>query len=250
MPGDYPYQPNQYPYHMAGSAATGAGAGTQQPPQQSSPWDWMPSMPGMPSILKGVGLGTLGLGIGGGLYDFMRPAPVTQTQNRIGPEAMGALGQSNRQLGMGGDMLGRLQQNLMAPQIPPHLAALVEQAFQPMMGNIAQQAIMSARNRGFSGGAQLLNEGPGGAVAGPMLADLQGQMAMAKLAQYQQWINSMLQASQQAGGLARGYQGTAQGYPTTQKVQQPKPSAMSSILGMGPLLQGVGSIFDALKYFK
>lgn len=76
-----------------------------------------------------------------------------------------------------------LNQLLQATQgnLSPGLLRLIEQSFQPQMGNIATQAIEAARQRGFAGGAELLNQAPAGALAGPALADLQGQMAQAKL---------------------------------------------------------------------
>lgn len=76
-----------------------------------------------------------------------------------------------------------LNQLLQATQgnMSPQLLRLIEQAFQPQLGNIATQAIEAARQRGFAGGAELLNQAPAGALAGPALADLQGQMAQAKL---------------------------------------------------------------------
>ena len=69
-------------------------------------------------------------------------------------------------------------QGIAGGQIPQLLSSLVDQAYQPAIGNIATQAINNARERGFHG-----NElaGPGGAIAGPALADLQGQMAASKL---------------------------------------------------------------------
>jgi hypothetical protein len=58
--------------------------------------------------------------------------------------------------------------------IPDSLRSLVESAYEPAAGSIATQAIESARKRGFAGGADLLNTGPGGAIAGPALSDLAG----------------------------------------------------------------------------
>lgn len=64
--------------------------------------------------------------------------------------------------------------------LTPELARTVETAFQPAMGEISRQAIEDARRRGWAGGADLLL-GPAGPIAGPALADLQGQIAKAKL---------------------------------------------------------------------
>ena len=136
---------------------------------------------------------------------------------------------------MGQQPLQQAQGLLQNPQIPPALAALVEQAFQPQMGGIAQQAIESARRRGFAGGAELLNTGPGGAIAGPALADLQGQMAMAKLNLYTQWVQNLLNTSRAGQGLAQGFQ-------PTQITQAPKPTLLQTLGQLGPVLQGAGQI--------
>ena len=76
-----------------------------------------------------------------------------------------------------------LNQLLQAAQgnMSPQLLRLIEQAYQPQLGNIATQAIEAARQRGFAGGAELLNQAPAGALAGPALSALQGQIAQAKL---------------------------------------------------------------------
>lgn len=64
--------------------------------------------------------------------------------------------------------------------LTPELARMVEEAFTPQLGDVATRAIESARQRGFAGGADLLGQAPG-AIAGPALSDIQGQIAREKL---------------------------------------------------------------------
>lgn len=123
----------------------------------------------------------------------------------------------------------------------------VEQAFQPQLGNIATQAIESARRRGFAGGAELLQQGPAGAIAGPALSDLQGQMAAAKLGLAQglpmqaiggfgQLQNLNQQLVQSLGGF--GQQGI-NNRNTTQGVQQGGLGQLGQIGGvLGQQRQG------------
>ena len=192
-------------------------------------WSWadyLPSMPSADTLVKGGGLGLLGLlgaGMGQSFFGGSRP---TTTRTTTEPSA----GQQGA--------FSSLQSAVAQPSLPPGLSLLAEQAFQPAMGDIASQAIMSARRRGFSGGAQLLQEGPAGAVAGPALADLQGQMAMAKLALYQNWINNLMGVSQRAGATFPAQQ--------TASVQPPKPSILDIMGQMAPILGGIGQLFGSI----
>src|SRR3990167_8291948 len=194
-------------------------------------WSWadyLPnmSMPGAETLVKGGGLGLLGLlgaGVGQSFFGGSRP---TTTRTTTEPSA----GQQGA--------FSSLQSAVAQPSLPPGLSLLAEQAFQPAMGDIASQAIMSARRRGFSGGANLLQEGPAGAVAGPALADLQGQMAMAKLALYQNWINNLMGVSQRAGATFPAQQ--------TASVQPPQPSILDIMGQMAPILGGIGQLFGSI----
>ena len=177
---------------------------------------------------KILGFGTLGAGaVGAGMQMFGKP-PQAKVSYQPSPYQQQAFS-------MGQQPLQQAQGLLQNPQIPPALAQLVEQAFQPQMGNIATQGIESARRRGFAGGADLLNTGPGGAIAGPALADLQGQMAMAKLNLYNQWIQNLMGASRTGQGLAQGFQ-------PTQVTQAPQPTLLQTLAQLGPVLQGAGQI--------
>src|SRR3990167_987154 len=193
-------------------------------------WSWadyLPSMPSADTLVKGGGLGLLGLlGAGMGQSFFGGGSRPTTTRTTTEPSA----GQQGA--------FSSLQSAVAQPSLPPGLSLLAEQAFQPAMGDIASQAIMSARRRGFSGGANLLQEGPAGAVAGPLLADLQGQMAMAKLALYQNWINNLMGVSQRAGATFPAQQSMA--------VQPPKPSILDVMGQMAPILGGIGQLFGSI----
>ncbi len=117
-------------------------------------------------------------------------APDTPGGNTPIPLENQGLQQSLNQLGGGQQRFNQFSQGALpiiqqmlqgGLNFSPELNRTVEQAFQPQMGDIATQAIESARRRGFAGGAELLQQGPAGAIAGPALSDLQGQMAQAKI---------------------------------------------------------------------
>ncbi len=112
-------------------------------------------------------------------------------------------------------------------QIPPALQALVKQAYQPYVGDIAQQAIESARNRGFSGGADLLNTGPAGAIAGPALANASGMEANSLL-------QAMLAFPQASANTAGAYNA-----PVGQQAQV----GAQSLNPQAALAQGYGNAF-------
>lgn len=144
--------------------------------------------------------------------------------------------------------------------LTPELQRTVETAFTPQLGSIAQQAIESARQRGFPGGAELLGQGPAGAIAGPALADLQGQIAAAKLqyatglpmqaANILQMLSGsagqagQLQQSQFGGGLnlLQLQQNARLGAAGQQTTQQTFPGAplANAAQGFGNVLGGVG----------
>lgn len=164
-------------------------------------------------LLKWLALG--GVGIGGvlGLAGALQTAQgkgdktTTETQRDVAPatpgegaltdalmrqvmQGQGPYNQLTSQLQQASDLqmqimqaLGPTATGLARGSVPltPELQRTVETAFTPQLGSIAQQAIESARQRGFPGGAELLGQGPAGAIAGPALADLQGQIAAAKL---------------------------------------------------------------------
>ncbi len=198
----------------------------------------------------GAGLGALGplAGLLGGLASGGRGTAQTAQmpfQGRVAGSQMGGALDQLGQFGMGQMPLQQMQMSLLralqsGQGLPQGYQQLIEQAYQPQMGDIASQAIMSARNRGFAGGAELLNSGPGGAIAGPALSNLQGQMAQSKLGLMQSLPGLFNQPMQMQG---QALQGRAQGYGNmmgqyapyaTQQPQQP----MGQLFG-----QGIGNIF-------
>lgn len=137
--------------------------------------------------------------------------PLQTQQNSI----LGALAPTAANLGSGN------------VQIPPALQDLVRRAYEPYVGNIAQQAIESARNRGFSGGAELLNTGPAGAIAGPALANASGMEA-------QSLLQAMLQFPQASANIAGAF---------NQPLAQQANVGQASLMPQNQLAQGYGQAF-------
>lgn len=117
-------------------------------------------------------------------------------------------------------------------------AQAIERAFEPQLGSLYEQATNAGRARGFYDAPA--TSPAGGAVLGPGLANLQGQIAAAKIAQMNalpglfqqpintqamaggQWANSMLDAAQRQIGRQ-------QSVPTGTLVGQ----GLSGMLGAG-----------------
>src|SRR6185436_4370519 len=91
--------------------------------------------------------------------------------------------------------------------LPPGYQKLIEQAFQPQLGDLYTQAAQMGQARGFHDAPA--TSPPGGAILGPGLANLQGQEAQAKLGLMQSLPQSFNQpiatqvgaAGQQGAGL-------------------------------------------------
>lgn len=170
--------------------------------------------------------------------------------------------------------------------LSPELQKSVEMAFQPQFGDVARQAIEAARNAGFAGGADLLNQAPAAALAGPALAALQGQMAGAKLdlarqlplealqiaggfstpiaaqgglanqmiAQLgnlgQQGFSNQLDFLRAASAPPQGLMGLGTGLQQTQGrtgiTQGPPPTLLSAFAPLAQLLGGVGGLFGGI----
>lgn len=211
-----------------GSAASGTGGGG-----------------GLGSMLPGL------LGLGGGLASMIG----TIAGGGMGPKAqMGvpqkaALNQAygaNQQLGQfaqGQSPLQMQQASLLnalasGQGLPPGYAQLIEQAYQPQMGRLYDQAVNAGRARGFYDSPATAP--PGGAILGPGLADLQGQMANSKLQMmmglpgvFQNPINAQMGAAQQQAG---GFTNLGRSYQPQQ--QQNIAPLLGQQLGAG--LQGMG----------
>jgi hypothetical protein len=122
-------------------------------------------------------------------------------------------------------------------------ARAVESAFEPQMGNLYEQAAKAGRSRGFHDAPA--TSPPGGAIFGPGLADLQGQIAQAKLAMmmglpglYSQPINQQLGAAQ---GFASGQGNLFNMYPTGSQTKAPLGPQIGTAIGQGMI--GLGSAF-------
>lgn len=238
--GGYPAVPG-----TMGSAPMGGGM-TPNPQMGAPQQGWGQLM--QPGNILGLLGGLAGLGgvlAGGGKGPTTTPQ-MSMEQRNVGHQTDTALHQLNPFV-QGQSPLQQMQMSLLqalasGQGLPPGYAQLVEQAFQPQMGNIATQAIESARRRGFAGGAELLQQGPAGAIAGPMLADLQGQMAQAKLGLmqslpglYNQPINQQMGA---AANQVQGYNNLMRSYPSGQTQSQPMAPQIGGMIGSG--LQGLG----------
>jgi hypothetical protein len=191
------------------------------------------------------------LGMGGGLASMLG----TLAGGGQGPKAqMGvpqkaALNQAygaNQQLGQfaqGQTPLQQMQMSLLqalqsGQGLPPGYQQLIEQAYQPQMGRLYDQAVNAGRARGFYDSPATAP--PGGAILGPGLADLQGQMAQSKLGLMQS-LPGMFQAPIQqqqsaAQGQAGGFTNLGGQYPTQQ--QQNIAPQLGQQFGAG--LQGLG----------
>ena len=221
----------------------------QQAPQQAGA-NWGSLL--TPQSLLGLGGGIAGLAgaLAGGGKGVTNTPQMSREQRAVGTQTGAALDQMG-QFSQGQSPLQQQQMSLLSALasgqgLPPGYAALVEQAFQPQMGSITQQAIESARRRGFAGGAELLNQGPGGAIAGPALADLQGQMAQAKLGLMQslpQLYNQPIQTQGNfAGQQAQGFNNLFRSFPVGQQQSQPMGPQIGQAIGSG--LQGLGTGMD------
>lgn len=239
--------PASWPVAAPNSPTTANVASNMQAPPVPQP-----TRPQGTNAAWGGVLGTLGplaglLGLlsdkGAGQTQTVKPLPQFTGANA---NAQGALTNQNAQA-QGTTPLQLDQKTLLdaiftGTGLTPGVNRLVEQAYDPALGNIATQAIRSARKRGFAGGAELLNTGPGGAVAGPALADLQGQMANSKLNLLQS-LPGLYNApiANQGNALtnqATGWQNLLNSYAPyrTATYSQPMGSAIGT--GIGNLLAG------------
>jgi hypothetical protein len=119
-------------------------------------------------------------------------------------------------------------------------AQAVERAYEPQLGSLYSQAADAGRSRGFYDAPA--TSPPGGAILGPGLSDLQGQIAASKLnlmqslpALYNQPINNQ-------GTFAQNYLGAAQRAPINQQQTQPIGAQIGQGIGnvIGGVAQGYG----------
>ena len=248
-----PYDPN-YWANMEGGPATSplspytSVGGTSQP--MSTPsfnfMDWMPSQQTMG---RALGIGGLGLGVGGVLQQLLGRPPTTRQTVQPSPQSLAAMAAGQQQMGTAGQQMGLLNALLAQPQIPPALMALVQQANQPAIENILGYAGTQAQKRGFGPGKtplqqSVFTEGPSGAIAGPLLGQLQGRMADQALGVYQNQIQNLLNsvgASQQGANVSYG---GARAFPPAVTQQAPKPTLLDTLSKAWPVFQGAGSVLS------
>ena len=248
-----PYDPN-YWANMEGGPATSplspytSVGGTSQPVSTPSFnfMDWMPSQQPMGTAL---GVGGLGAGIGGVLQQLLGQPPTSRQTYQMDPNMMAQMAAAQQQMGTAGQQLGLLNALLARPQIPPELMALVQQANQPAIENILGYAGTHAQKRGFGPGKtpmqqSVFTEGPSGAIAGPLLGQLQGRMAEQSLGLYQNQIQNLLNSVGAAQQGANIQYGGARTMPPSITQQAPKPSLLSSLSQAMPLFQGAGSVLS------
>lgn len=230
------YQP---PISAQGSAAPGVNGGGQ-----GGSGGLLGAIGGLPGILGG--LGALAGGIGG----MIAPGRGASQQPMIGTAQKAQIEQANQAMQpfmAGQSPLQQMQMSLLqalasGQGLPPGYEALVEQAFQPKLGDLYTQATQAGRARGFHDAPG--TSPAGGAVLGPGLANLQGQMAAAKLGlmqslpqMYNQPIASQMNAAQnQSQSLLKGAD-----LGIGQQVQGAQPGWGQVI---GSVMQGVGGAME------
>lgn len=201
------------------------------------------------------------LGTGGSLASIIgalvQGGKGATTQPTVNNRAQGSMDSANSQLGAGaaGNLpLQQMQMSLLqalasGQGLPPGYAQLIEQAFQPQMGDLYSQAAKQGQTRGFHDAPA--TSPPGGAILGPGLANIQGQMAAAKLGlmqslpgMFQNPINSQIGAQQGAATNLMNTARTGMGQTTT----TPIAGQIGNAIGSG--LQGLGQSFGPQDTFQ
>jgi hypothetical protein len=126
--------------------------------------------------------------------------------------------------------------------LPQGYQQLVEQAFQPQMGDLYEQAANMGRRRGFHDAPA--TSPPGGAILGPGLSNLQGQMASAKLGLMHSLPQLFNQPAATQGGFAQNYMQAAQD-PRLMQQQTQQPMAPQIAQGVGGLISGASQGYNA-----
>jgi len=229
-------------------------------------WDWLTggnvggaAMPGTGTGGGGAaGYGGLGLpgmlGLGGGLAGLIgalsaggmgqKTTPTLSVPARAAGNQAYAAAQGLAPFAAGTTPLQATQASLLqalaSGQIPPGLAALVQQAYGPQFQSVYGQAAEAGRQSGFHDAPA--TSPAGGAVLGPALAQLQGQEANSLLGlmmqmpgEFQNPINTQLQA---AGNQVQGFNSLLNAYPSGQQVSQPLGNQVFQ--GLAGTLGGLG----------
>jgi len=159
--------------------------------------------------LSGGLAGLIGTLVGGGNRGTVSPvlgtaqkAQINESNQALQPAAAGQLPLQQQQAG--------LLQALASGQIPPQMAQLVANAYDPLYQQAATRSVEAARHAGFHDNP--LSSPVGGSVMGPAAAQLQGQQANTLLGLLQTFPqlfnqpigNQINAANAQSGNLLRG----------------------------------------------
>lgn len=244
----------QYPSALAQQGAFAPQATGQNPlmPQQGQFNPWGAALAGAVPALGGL-LGNLI----GGRTDTQGPqVPTAQRAAAQGlfNQGAGLLGQYGPMFAAGQSPLQQMQmsllQNLASGQgLPLGYQKLVEQAYQPAMGNLYQQATEQGRRQGFYDAPAA--SPPGGAILGPGLAQMQGQMAGDKLKLMQSLPGLYNQPIQQQGNFAAQFGGNMLN-PAASMWQQQQTPALGPVLGqaLGQGAAGAGQGFGIADLYN
>jgi hypothetical protein len=154
--------------------------------------------------LGGAGAGLLGALMGGGVTGTAMPKMGTAQKAAINqaPQGLTPFAQGTSPLQM---QQGALLNALFQGQIPPQMAQLVANAYQPQYQQAATRATDAARQAGFYDAP--LSSPVGGAIMGPAAAQLQGQQANSLLG-LMQTMPGLYNTPIQQQATAAGQQGT------------------------------------------
>ena len=220
-----------------GGAPVGAGNAQSNQP---GVWGSLPIW----AQLAMLGLGGAGLAGAGQQLFGGAPTSRTTTSSPYASTLLNAyLGQQgvmapfqNQLYGQGAGLLG----SLATGQFPPGFERLIEQAFQPQMGDLYSQATEQGRRRGFYDAPA--TSPPGGAILGPGLANLQGQMAQAKLQSVLPFANALMAPGQFGAQTGASALRAAPALGQTQVAQGPQPTLLQTIGQLGPIIKGIGDL--------
>lgn len=197
-----------------------------------------------PQGLLGVGGGLAGLigtlsagGQTGKQTRTVQPTTQQQAQMNQGYQALGQF--ANAQTPLQQQQTSLLTALSNGQGLPPGYAQLVEQAFQPQLGDLYTQAANAGRARGFHDAPA--TSPVGSAVLGPGLANLQGQIAAEKLKMMMGLPGLYNQPIATQGNFAQNYLSAAQN-PNLMNSQVtgsvPMGPQIGTVVGAG--LQGIG----------
>jgi hypothetical protein len=257
MPEMFPETPNfnfaQQPIGGAG-AYGGFGGGIGQPgsfmggfqsPQQGFNWgSFMTNPQNLLGLLGGIS-GLAGTIAGGGVRGTVKPQMDTRQKAQF--EQANQANQGLQPFAQGMTPLQKQQQQLLAAitsgkGLDQNYAKAIESSFEPQMGNLYEQASAAGRKRGFHDAPA--TSPAGGAILGPGLADLQGQIAAQKIAAmfglpglFQQPINTQLGA---AGNFASQQGNLFNNLKYGEQASAPLGPQIGNSIGQGLIGLGAG----------